>query len=695
MVAIAEGAERVASSGPTTAQLSAAIDELKGVAALMWDTDLRLVMAAGDSLRRAGYDAAALIGKRADEVLSRRAWTRLGPYYAGTLRGESPGPVDYLSGDSQIEYQMRFRPLLDVDGITVVGGMAIIQEVTEQRAEQNLLEQIQRLGHVGSYTFDRIRGWRADDELLALLGADSVDGIDGAFEQLVVAEDRCAVRQAIDEVVGAGGRATVRYRIVHGDSGDVRHMVGAFMGVLDADGGLLRMITAHVDVTSAVAAAKSRVSASRARAVLLRRVSDKLAASTGPTDEQIRSIIDVAVAVVGDGALVQVFDHTGTAEVDLVSVTAEPHDARITADLIEPLRTPPRAARSRHVTSLWSSEKTPNWRQELAAATGRAVPAALPHVISAPIRHTGRNLGVLRVFRLDPANTFQRDDAELTQMIADRVGAVVGEDRVRQELRRQHRQGELLAAQLERLTAEQRELLDQLSNVEERERALLAEAIHDEPLQMVLAVIMQLDMFAINDSTSQSQRLEPMLATLESAVAQLRTLIIALTPPDLADGLGGALRRLAEGIFVGQPTRIVVTGLAHVSLTPLRKVNAYNILREAMVNVRKHARASTVRVSLEESDGVVTAVVADDGVGSDEMHPGASHLGIATMRARAVAEGGELLVESAAGRGTRVVLTLPITPPDGDRAPHGPRPRPPVSLPIPQQSSAERAGDGR
>ena len=684
VVELTESARLSASLDLTHEQYQGIIDDLPGIAVLVWDTDLRVVIAAGQALRRATDDPGSMIGKRPHDLLSARAWSRLKPAFVSTLNGDPQVEVDYVSPDSKVEYRMWFRPLTGADG-SVVGGLAFSEEVTEQRARQNLLEQIQRLSHVGSYTYDRVHGWHADDELLSLLGVDGVDGIGRSFHTLVVAEDADAVRDSIDEVVDVGGRATARYRFVHGRSGEMRHMVGTFMGVVGTDGSLLRMISAHVDVTAAVWAAHAKGRAAHARTVLLRRVSDTVAGSDGPTDVQVKRITDVAVAAIGDGALVQVFSESEGIDLDVVSVTAEPRDARITDELIDALRSPAAAALSAEASSIFSTVDNPNWRSELTAMTGRNVPADVAHVISAPIRHSGVSMGFMRFFRLDPMNAFHPGDDDVVQMVADRAGAVVAEHRVRDELRKQHRHGESLAAELHRLTTEQRELVSQLASVEERERGLLAEAIHDEPLQLVLAVMMQMDRLAMDDSTADSERLEPMLTTLETAVRKLRTLIIALTPPDLTDGLGGALSRLAEGIFVGQPTRIVTSGRAHVSLTPSRKVNAYNILREAMVNVRKHAQAGKVLISLEETDGIVTAIVTDDGTGSDSFTSGPGHLGVATMHARAVAEGGALQINSAAGRGTSVVLTLPVN--ATEPAESGVAPSPAQQTPAPPSTS--------
>ena len=131
----------------------------------------------------------------------------------------------------------------------------------------------------------------------------------------------------------------------------------------------------------------------------------------------------------------------------------------------------------------------------------------------------------------------------------------------------------------------------------------------------------------------------------------MRTLIIALTPPDLGDGLGAALRNLAEGIFVGTTTEIRSPG-RRTSISPLRKGNAYRILREALVNARKHAKARCVSLSLEQDArrrhqlDLPTTVLAPP-----DLDAGPGHLGISTMRARAEAESGRLEHHQLTGRG--------------------------------------------
>jgi signal transduction histidine kinase len=119
------------------------------------------------------------------------------------------------------------------------------------------------------------------------------------------------------------------------------------------------------------------------------------------------------------------------------------------------------------------------------------------------------------------------------------------------------------------------------------------------------------------------------------------------------------LRDLAGGIFIATQTRFHITGPMHVHISIPAKEAAYRIFREAMVNARKHANAANVTLRLDEHDAVFVLTLTDDGVGSETLDAGPGHLGMATMRTRAAAEGGLLRVHSIPGRGTTVELTLP------------------------------------
>ncbi len=89
----------------------------------------------------------------------------------------------------------------------------------------------------------------------------------------------------------------------------------------------------------------------------------------------------------------------------------------------------------------------------------------------------------------------------------------------------------------------------------------------------------------------------------------------------------------------------------------------FRILQESLTNVRKHARARSVRIALAVSDGSVEATVQDDGEGFDAARPGTpeeSTFGLRFMRERAEEVGGTVSVDSAPGGGTRVTITVPL-----------------------------------
>ena len=159
---------------------------------------------------------------------------------------------------------------------------------------------------------------------------------------------------------------------------------------------------------------------------------------------------------------------------------------------------------------------------------------------------------------------------------------------------------------------------------------------------------------------SDSAELDQIATLLETSVDRLRRLIVALMPPDLVDGLGVALRDLAGGIFVGTPTLFHTVGRMHMPITVQAKEAAFRIMREALVNARKHAHASNVTLRMNHADAVCVLTLTDDGVGCASLEHVPGHLGMATMRARANAEGGRLRFDSSPGQGTVVELSLPM-----------------------------------
>ena len=253
------------------------------------------------------------------------------------------------------------------------------------------------------------------------------------------------------------------------------------------------------------------------------------------------------------------------------------------------------AARGEVVSSIGNFR----WRRDLEEQTGQVFLDVIQHFILAPVRHDGAILGSLLLYRTNVDAPYEVGDDDVIQVLADRVGAAIAESRVRAVVEQQRVEGDAVAHRLQQLTSEQRELLDQLADVEERERILLAEAVHDDPMQIIVAAIMRMDMLSARLSGEAGTELDRLASMLETSVDRLRTLIVALMPPNLSEDIGVVMGNLAEGIFMGTTTAIRVEGSWDCELSAGVTGNAFRILREGLVNARKHARADLVRLRLE------------------------------------------------------------------------------------------------
>ncbi len=648
---------------PAASWLPALLDAVPGTSAILFDRNLIIRAVGGPAWACADLEVGFDVGRRLPEVMPADVWSEFDRHLDAPFEGRT-AEFEYLSPRTGVEYRLTCRPVDAPDG-TVRAGLLVGREVSDNDRRSGLVEEIQRLSRVGCATFDRGRGWTADAELLDLLEVSNVQQILAGLDTIVLAADRAAVRTAVTGVLANGGRQTLRYRVRRSRSRDVRHVLGSIMAVVDERGGLIRAILTHVDITPDVVEDQLAAQAARDRLRLLRRLSDLLAQRFHRRRSRIQQVADTMAMTLGQETLVRVTAISdGDDHLDLFARCADDPDragslrATVSAWAPSPDSTDPAAAASR----LYSSIDSTDWRSTYRRQTGASMDPAITHFISAPIRHDGSVLGFTQAFRYG-TRPFVFGDDDVLQVMSDRIGWVIAQGRTRELLEQQYDESRLLHDRLAGLMAEQRELLEQLSTVEERERLLLAEAIHDEPLQLVVAATMRLDALA-GTFAARPDEAEQVMLILEDAIGKLRTLITALTPPELTDGLGLALRRLAQAVFVVDPSVVVtVTGRKYVSLSPPRELNVCRILREGLVNARKHARAKHIWLTLSEADGWVTAVLRDDGVGAADLDARPGHLGMATMRGRAAAEDGRLEVAAAPGEGTTIVLTVPIDAP--------------------------------
>jgi signal transduction histidine kinase len=219
-----------------------------------------------------------------------------------------------------------------------------------------------------------------------------------------------------------------------------------------------------------------------------------------------------------------------------------------------------------------------------------------------------------------------------------------------------------------RASAEQmRQLYVRLAHVEDDERRALHAELHDQVGANLSAIRLELDVATSllfrNEYSNARQHLDGAREVAAETVTIARGLMAELRPPALDDyGLVAALRTFAQSQSFRLNLSIDVAGDDLVPRpTRLLEGALFRIAQEAVVNAARHASATRVGIAVAERDGRVILTVSDDGVGFDpDARPdGSDHWGLKTMRERAHAIGGGLRLETAPGKGTRVIADAP------------------------------------
>ncbi|MEW8298742.1 MAG: ATP-binding protein [Candidatus Thiodiazotropha sp.] len=262
--------------------------------------------------------------------------------------------------------------------------------------------------------------------------------------------------------------------------------------------------------------------------------------------------------------------------------------------------------------------------------------------VSVPMWYHGDVLGFYHLYVDKPGIYDGREDVlDILNTIGSHLGMAVAKQRSDSEARR-------------------------LSIVEER--TSLAHELHDSLAQTLASLRFQVRML---EETLQSdaisakalQEAQRIHNGLDEAHDELRELIYSFRAPIDQRGLVPALSKLVERF--NQETGIPAffqPDCLKTDLNPNQEMQALRIVQEALANIRKHAKAHTIRILLRcRSPGSYLILVEDDGVGFEgavpQGNPG-EHIGLSIMEERARRVDGELSIESEPGEGTRVELVI-------------------------------------
>ena len=260
--------------------------------------------------------------------------------------------------------------------------------------------------------------------------------------------------------------------------------------------------------------------------------------------------------------------------------------------------------------------------------------------VTVPLEFHGDTLGLFRIYLPPPGLKGREDLMELFATIGKHLGIAIAKQRSDEEAHR-------------------------LSIIEER--TALANELHDSLAQTLASLRFQvrmLDETLEKEQTGQRAReeLKRIRNGLDEAHTELRELLNSFRAPLDERGLEPALAKLAQRFR--QETGVSIffqCGCRQVHLGASEEMQMLRIVQECLANIRKHAKAQTVRILLTcNKGGEYMLLVEDDGVGFINAKPDGKpgeHIGLSIMDERARRLGGSLRIESEPGEGTRVELT--------------------------------------
>jgi len=262
--------------------------------------------------------------------------------------------------------------------------------------------------------------------------------------------------------------------------------------------------------------------------------------------------------------------------------------------------------------------------------------AGLRYHASIPLLFQDRPLGIMNV--TGPAwRKLTRTELRILSTIAYQVGIAI--ERAR------------LAAESTRLARAE-------------ERARMAREIHDTLAQGLTAIALHLEgalPHLERDPERARERLERALAATRESLEEARRSVLNLrTGLPAGKPLAAALGMLGRAFTAETGVRV------YVRTTPVRplplgvEVELFRIAQEALANVRAHASAHEVTITLRVAERAVSLTIHDDGQGFDPHAVGDGHHGIVGMRERAALVGGRLQVQSRPGGGTTLKVTVPL-----------------------------------
>ena len=288
--------------------------------------------------------------------------------------------------------------------------------------------------------------------------------------------------------------------------------------------------------------------------------------------------------------------------------------------------------------------------QTYPSAIAPFVEVGLTSAVGVPIVSGDRTFGALTLVSTDRAKRFSTGDIAILTGIGRQTGIAIENARLYDRMRFYARQ---------------------ITRAQEDERKRIARELHDETVQMLIALSRRLEgLTVLPDPLPEAalERLEALQALIATTLKGVRRFIQDLRPSTLDHlGLVATIEGLTDDLTEdGIETEISVTGEAQ-RLAPEEELVLFRIAQEALSNVRRHSKASHALVQVRFLQDRVQLTIEDNGQGFNaptrmDNLVSTGKLGLIGMHERARMLGGTLTVQSDPGEGTTILVDVPIQP---------------------------------
>ena len=294
-----------------------------------------------------------------------------------------------------------------------------------------------------------------------------------------------------------------------------------------------------------------------------------------------------------------------------------------------------------------------------------------------PLKVNEKIIGVVNI-ETSKLNAFTEIDQLVLETIASQIAIAIQNSTMFKQVKEyafeleqnitERRQAE---EALHKSSVQLRALSAHLQSVREEERTAIAREIHDELGQILTVLKMDLSLMGrdLNEETGTLNKaalldeIKSMTGLIDKSIQQLRKLITELRP-EVLDNLGliAALEWQSQEFQARSKIKCKLeTSIKDIEISKERAIAIFRIFQEALTNILRHAQATHVTVNISEKDNNILLKIADNGIGiSADKKENSNTFGLLGMQERAIVFGGEVIIESGRGKGTSIMVRIPI-----------------------------------